>query len=249
MASARHRTITVSRSSSPGQKSRTAKRFPCLSPFKPEVPFFPHWDGKILPTTDGILEGGWALLVSGGVQEILGVFSCFCRRDRTNVAGKSLETGAESSLGGNIIGVAFDTSGPKTGRFKGVLGLKVLENPRGGWQPPPPIPENCFKGKDVFDFMGAIIWAPTSPFQRLQNRLGLSLTSRQARPDRSVIHKKPRLRCSVLERLLDCGKHPAKTTKSHPLTWPTSGEESYILPCSWGLPPSQMDGPKGPSTP
>ncbi|KAG0696747.1 hypothetical protein GWK47_026435 [Chionoecetes opilio] len=165
--------ITVSRSSIHRARVKNREEIAMSLFFKPEVPLVLHWDGKLLPSlADGrSLEERVAVLVSGeDTEELLGVP---VSADGTGqaVAETVLKLVRESSLEGNIIGMAFDTTAANTGMVQGacIRIERALEKPL-VWLA---CRHHILKVvlKDVFEAcMGPSSGPNIALFKRLQNR-------------------------------------------------------------------------------
>ncbi|KAG0714740.1 hypothetical protein GWK47_013557 [Chionoecetes opilio] len=212
--------ITVSRSSIHRARVKNREEIAMSLSFKPEVPLVLHWDGKLLPSlADGrSLEERVAVLVSGeNTEELLGVP---VSADGTGqaVAETVLKLVRESSLEGNIIGMAFDTTAAKTGMVQGacIRIERALEKPLVWLACRHHILEVVLK--DVFEvYMGPSSGPNIALFKRLQNRRPIVDQSRPqpltptALSSDEEAHRLEML--GHLKRLLDCGHHPREDYK------------------------------------
>ncbi|KAG0724224.1 hypothetical protein GWK47_005233 [Chionoecetes opilio] len=212
--------ITVSRSSIHRARVKNREEIAMSLSFKPEVPLVLHWDGKLLPSlADGrSLEERVAVLVSGeDTEELLGVP---VSADGTGqaVAGTVLKLVRESSLEGNIIGMAFDTTAANTGMVQGacIRIERALEKPLVWLACRHHILEVILK--DVFEAcMGPSSGPNIALFKRLQNRWPIVDQSRPqpltptALSSDEEAHRLEML--GHLKRLLDCGNHPREDYK------------------------------------
>ncbi|KAG0717858.1 hypothetical protein GWK47_053608 [Chionoecetes opilio] len=212
--------ITVSRSSIHRARVKNREEIAMSLSFKPEVPLVLHWDGKLLPSlADGrSLEERVAVLVSGeDTEELLGVP---VSADGTGqaVAETVLKLVRESSLEGNIIGMAFDTTAANTGMVQGACTRieRALEKPLVWLACRHHILEVVLK--DVFEAcMGPSSGPNIALFKRLQNRWPIVDQSRPqpltptALSSDEEAHRLEML--GHLKRLLDCGNHPREYYK------------------------------------
>ncbi|KAG0709947.1 hypothetical protein GWK47_023793 [Chionoecetes opilio] len=218
--------------------------------FKPEVPLVLHWDGKLLPSlADGrSLEERVAVLVSEeDTEELLGVP---VSADGTGqvVAETVLKLVRESSLEGNIIGMALDTTAANTGMVQGacIRIERALEKPLVWLACRHHILEVVLK--DVFEAcMGPSSGPNIALFKRLQNRWPIVDQSRPqpltptALSSDEEAHRLEML--GHLKRLLDWESSMRRLQRDHPAHRGLPRRRSpYILPCSWCLPHGQMDG-------
>ncbi|KAG0730554.1 hypothetical protein GWK47_028010 [Chionoecetes opilio] len=187
--------LPVSRSSIHRARVKNHEEIAMSFSFKPEVPLVLHWDGKLLPSlADGrSLEERVPVLVSAeDTEELLGVP---VSADGTGqaVAETVLKLVRESSLEGNIIGMAFDTTAANTGMVQGacIRIERALEKPLVWLACRHHILEVVLK--DVFEAcMGPSSGPNIALFKRLQNRWPIVDQSRPPAPDtdRSVIRRR-----------------------------------------------------------
>ncbi|KAG0722564.1 hypothetical protein GWK47_044271 [Chionoecetes opilio] len=212
--------ITVSRSSIHRDRVKKREEIAMSLSFKPEVPLVLHWDGMLLPSlADGrSLEERVAVLVSGeDTEELLGVL---VSADGTGqaVVETVLKLVRESSLEGNIIGMAFDTTAANTGMVQGacIRIERTLEKPLVWLACRHHILEVVLK--DVFEAcMGPSSGPNIALFKRLQNRWPIVDQSRPqpltptALSSDEEAHRLEML--GHLQRLLHCGNHPREDYK------------------------------------
>ncbi|KAG0730067.1 hypothetical protein GWK47_029052 [Chionoecetes opilio] len=212
--------ITVSRSSIHRARVKNREEIAMSLSFKPEVPLVLHWDGKLLPSlADGrSLEERVAVLVSGeDTEELLGV-PVSADGTGQSVAETVLKLVRESSLEGNIIGMAFDMTAANTGMVQGVCIRieRALEKPLVWLACHHYILEVVLK--DVFEAcMGPSSGLNIALFKRLQNRWPIVDQSRpQPLTPTALSSDKEAHRLEMLghlKRLLDCGNHPREDYK------------------------------------
>ncbi|KAG0728657.1 hypothetical protein GWK47_003670 [Chionoecetes opilio] len=211
--------ITVSRSSIHRARVKNREEIVMSLSFKPEVPLVLHWDGKLLPSlADGrSLEERVAVLVSGeDTEELLGVP---VSADGTGqaVAETVLKLVRESSLEGNIIGMAFNTTAANTGMVQGacIRIERALERPLVWLACRHHILEVVLK--DVFEAcMGPSSGPNIALFKRLQNRWPIVDQSRPQPLTPTALSSDEAHRLEMLghlKRLLDCGNHPREDYK------------------------------------